>query len=501
MAIGAQLHAVDQVFSEPTLAMLNHRDAKIIVACLRGAFTAPEVTLRGTLPAPRLHRLISDYLAELVELGVFDASRDRDGAAWCRTWIKRGWLNTDAAGAGGNEIYALTANARSALTFVAANESDTLVATGTRVRVVQAEFHTLARQANPDRSARIADLNTEIGDRQAEIARLEGGGDVTTMGASELRGAIVLLRALSTDVGNDCVRLGERLDTRRRAIGRDLTGKRAGDILASSLDSITELLDQTPEGKLFADIVALFATDVDLDTMRANLDALLAAPAAQSLTAAERRDLRRIVDDLPVHIEPVIAARTRSVAALKTQLRRATGTELVVDQLLVGVENALSGWLATASSRSGIDIGIRPHRLEHGHLGEEFTTFAPAQDPEPAAINAPVGTLPDLSALRAMGGPSTTELRAAVATALEEAHTQERLGRSDGLVEADLLFNSLREELRRPVEIPGLLDVIGADTDYLIDTDSVVELHTLSNGQTRTFRTHRILFTRKDPTS
>lgn len=44
MAIGAQLHAVDQVFSEPTLAMLNHRDAKIIVACLRCAFTAPEVT-------------------------------------------------------------------------------------------------------------------------------------------------------------------------------------------------------------------------------------------------------------------------------------------------------------------------------------------------------------------------------------------------------------------------------------------------------------------------
>lgn len=503
VAIGTQVHAVEQVFSEPTLGMLNHRDARIIVACLRGAFTAPGVTLRGTLSAARLHRTVTDYLAELVELGVLDPSRDRDGATWCRTWVKRGWLNTDSAARGGNEVYALTANARSALSFIASNESDTLVATGTRVRVVQGEFHTLARQANPDRSARIADLEAEITDRQAEIARLRAGGDVITMGPDELRGAIVLLRALSTDVGNDCVRLGERLDIRRRTIGRDLAGQRAGHILSTSLDAITELLDQTPEGRLFADIVTLFATDVDLDTMRANRDALLAAPAAQALTAAERRDLRRIVDDLPVHIEPVIAARTRSVAALKTQLRRATGSELVVDQLLTNVENALTGWLAAATPRSSIDIGIRPHRLEHGHLGEEFTTFAAVVDPEPATSNPPTAVLPDFAELRAMGGPSTVELRAAVTAALEEAHTQERLGRSDGLVEADLLFNALPAELRRPVEIPGLLDVIAADTDYLVDPDSEMELRTVTNGRPRTFRTHRILFahkpTPKDP--
>ena len=499
MAIGSQLHAVDQVFAEPTLAMLNHRDAKVIVACLRGAFTAPDVTLRGTLPAARLHRTVTDYLAELVELGVLDPSRDRDGVTWCRTWIRRGWLNTDTAGVGGNELYTLTANARSALAFIASNEDNTLVATGTRVRVVQAEFHTLARRANPDRSARIAALETEIADRQAEIARLRAGGDIATMNAQELRGAIVLLRALSTDVGNDCVRLGERLDARRRAIGRDLNGQRAGDILTTSLDAITDLLDQTPEGRLFADIVSLFATDVDLDTMRANLDALLAAPAALQLTAAERRDLRRIVDDLPVHIEPVITARTRSVAALKTQLRRATGSELAVDQLLTSVENALTGWLATASARSSIDIGIRPHRLDHGHLGDEFTTFAAPPDPEPAAVNVPTGILPDFAALRAMGGPSTDELRDAVTAALEDAHTKERLGRSDGFVEADLLFNALPVELRRPVEIPGLLDVIAADTDYLVDTSCDMELHTDTAGRTRTFRTRRIIFTRKDP--
>lgn len=490
----AQFDAMASVFAKPTLSLLHDPRAQQVAACLRVAFSASDGSAVASVSSPRMHRAVSDCLVELTEHGVDVGGPGTDGAASCRRWIGKGWLHLDNAASGDGQVYTLTAAARAALSFVAANEEDALAATGSRVRVIQSQIVGLARRARPDRDERIADLEAEVADRIAEVGRLQAGGALQVIGADELRSDISLLHHLSVDLGNDCVRLGELLDERRRVIGRAVSSTmRPGELLDSYLDPITALLDDTIEGQLFAEVLDLYRNEVDVDRLRDALDVLLAAPVVRGLGFLEQARLRAVVDELPDFVEPVIKARSRSVAALRTQMRRLTGSELAVDTLLEQVEVALGAWLTGSTSHSKVDLGIRPPALSLDQLPDAFASFVEVEPPPPVRDAAHRPDLPDFEALWALGGPSLDELREVLETELARAASQASAGEGDGFVELDEVFNALPSALRRPVEIAGLVGLV-SDVDRLSDDAETRSLTTADrDGSERVFWLPRIV--------
>ena len=112
-----------------------------------------------------------------------------------------------------------------------------------------------------------------------------------------------------------------------------------------------------------------------------------------------------------------------------------------------------------AKARAHVDVGLLPAPLEVDVL--KLNTFDPDSEkaPEPLQdVSALMPAPPDLDEIRRQGGPRLDDLR---------TRLSEELG-AGGIASAARLFNDLPDELKRPVEVLGLLHLLagmGADID------------------------------------
>ncbi|MGN6599836.1 MAG: DUF3375 family protein, partial [Actinomycetes bacterium] len=238
-----------------------------------------------------------------------------------------------------------------------------------------------------------------------------------------------------------------------------------------------------------------------LAQLHEDLHALLTHPlAADILDVRDRRDLAAVVTLIEAGLNRVLATRTRVNKALRDiVMTHDPAQDRELDQVLRQLTGVLADFMEVTGPMTKVPLELLPaRRLTLAHLRERFHDARedlPLPDlPETEQEPQP----PPLADLLAQGGPTIEVLRAHLHAALDEAiSAAAAAGQAETVEEADELaaraaqfslaavFNDLTGDLRRPVEILGLLHLASND-DRLVSTAERETFHARRpDGSTR----------------
>lgn len=474
--IAGELARVKRAFAQPTLTLLHQRQAPVVITIFRAAFGRNN----KPIPTARLHAQVEDHLAEVRLAGETDVPTG-SGRDICQRWMRGQWL-VRSLDETGNEVYSLTSHAQQALELVKNLARDRATLSEHRITTILGTVRRFNSEANPDRSARVTILNTEIARLQAERDRLLEGADV--VGATEdymLEGFTELLSLISA-LPSDFARVEERFATIRTEILAAFRAedRPAGEVIDDYLSRADTLMTATQEGRAFEGAFALLRDDALVSQLREDLTDLLEHPySGRILSDAERAELRGTVRLVRDGLDRVLAQRSRVTATLKEYIvSHDVARDRELEQTLRQVESELMGWMATTGPRATHDVPLLPPRAGIENLRERF--FDPADDVLPERLPPAVpddGPAVSLAALMSQGGPQLASLRQRLEDSLTSSLPASSLGE---------FFERLEPSLRRPVEIFGLLH-LAADREWESEDATEVFTAVRADGSRRTF--------------
>jgi len=482
-----ELARVRDAFERPTLRLLDSRKwAPLRIAIFKCSFSRD----RRSVPADRLHTQVDIYLGEFSAAGI--ETPPGKGRALCVQWMRDQWLYRTNGPDG--EEYSLTSHALEALDLVQSLSRDRALISESRLNTILDSVRRWALEASPDAKARIDRLSVQIAELSAERDRLAAGGEALAASDERMLDGYVNLLDLISQLPSDFKRVEESVLAMHRKILQDFREdeRPIGEVLDDYLAKSDDLVRSTPEGRAFEGAFVLLRDEALLLDLRENLRSILEHPFAQALTPTETREFLTTVSVIRQGTEDVLAQRRRLSATLREHIvNHDVVKERELDQLLRSLNRELAVWMQTAGPRATVPVGLLPETVEIGHLRERF--YDPANSVPPPPLEDVTAEAPEplsLEEIRKQGGPSLVQLR----ERLVDAFTS---GDVDSVGE---MFNALPEELRRPVEILGLLHVI-AGVEALDDADGAETFETIRpNGTRRLFLAPRLSLTVEEAT-
>ncbi|KRF11311.1 hypothetical protein ASG90_16235 [Nocardioides sp. Soil797] len=479
--IEAELHRVRGAFATPTLTLLHQRQAPVVITLFRSAFGRSNTPI----PTARLHTQVATYLDRLRAAGEDDLPNG-SGKELCHRWMRGQWL-VRSIDERGREVYTLTSHAQQALELVKNLTRDRATLSEHRIATILGTVRRFNAEANPDRTTRVTLLNEEIARLQAERDRLVDGAEMVSATEDYMHEGYTELLSLISALPSDFARVEERF---ARIRGEILAAFRAedrpaGEVIDDYLERADLLMTRTHEGRAFEGAFALLRDDALVTQLREDLTALLDHPLSDRILGeADRAELRGTVRLVRDGLDRVLKQRSRVTATLKEYIVSHDGArDRQLEQTLRQVESELMTWMANTGPRATHDVALLPSRVTVDHLREKF--HDPADDvlPEriapPSPADAPSLTLAEL---KAQGGPRLGELRQRLDEALNDRLPADSLG---------ALFDSLEPELRRPVEIFGLLH-LAADRGWEGTEDLEEYAAQRHDGSRRSFAVPRL---------
>ncbi|MFF1876523.1 DUF3375 domain-containing protein [Leifsonia sp. NPDC058230] len=469
-----ELARVSSAFEQPTLSLLHQRQAPVVVTILNACFSR-EIRL---VPTARLHVLVEGMLAEMATSGMADVPTG-SGREVCLRWTRAQWLIRSTA-SDGSEVYSLTSHAQQSLDFIANLRQERTGLSEHRIANIVATARRINRESNPDRLSRIAILDAEITQLTVERDRLQAGGEIEAMSEDRMLEGFDELLSLVSQLPSDFKRVEEAFRTVRGEILDDFRAERRvpGEVIDRYLERIDQLITATPEGRAFDGAFALLRDDDLLDQLRKDVGALI-EQGESFLMDRDRKDLRGIVPLLRQGLDSVLDQRSRITDVLRTYITtRDAAKDRELDRVLRSLEGAVSTWLGMAGPRETVPVSLLPGEMQVEHLRERF--YDPSDD-------VPLPQMPEgddeqpealsIDELRRYGGPRMAELHAALL---------EAKARPGGWSLGEL-FSELPSELRRPVDVLGLLH-LATNSDELMRTDDAETYFAIRpDGSTRMF--------------
>lgn len=446
--IAGELARVREAFDKPTLRLLVRKWSPLVLAVFRTSFSGE----RRAVPAERLHTQVDTYLSELRSDG--EDTPALVGRALCLQWMNDQWLFRTTADSG-DEQYSLTSFALEALDLIHGLTRDRALISESRINTIVDAVRQVATDANPDRQARLDRLDVQIAQMTAERDRIAGGGDIAAATDDQMLDGYANLLDLIGQLPSDFKRVEESVLSMHRKIISDFRheDRPIGEVIDEYLTKTDELTAGTPEGRAFEGAFALLRDEALLLDLRNDLQTILDHPFAAALTAGEQRDFRGTVAVIRRGIDDVLDQRSRLTATLRDHIENHDVVrDRELDATLRRINQQLEVWMRTARPRDTVPVALIPTAVSVEHLRERFfdpATLLPPPPLEDVSDSAP--TPPSLTDIRTQGGPLLRELRDRLTAAVQA-------GDADTLGE---LFNSLPAELRRPVEILGLLHLLG----------------------------------------
>ena len=256
---------------------------------------------------------------------------------------------------------------------------------------------------------------------------------------------------------SDFKRVEESVLGMHRQIISDFRGedRPIGEVLDEYLAKTDELTTLTPEGRAFEGAFTLLRDEALLLDLKTDLQTILDHPFALALTVGEQRDFRGTVTIIRRGIDDVLAQRSRLTGTLRDHIvNHDIVRDRELDSTLRRINQQLAKWMERAGPRTTVPVLMTPAHIEVEHLRERF--WDPANEIPPPALEDVSETAPappNLEDIRTQGGPSLQRLRQ---TLIEKLAS----GDNDTVGE---MFNTLPDDLRRPVEILGLLHLLAPD--------------------------------------
>ncbi|TIC85654.1 DUF3375 domain-containing protein [Nocardioides sp. GY 10127] len=459
--VAAELARVQHAFAQPTLTLLHQRQAPVVMTLFREAFGRQN----RPVETARLHTQVEEHLAAV--RGAIGAELAAEllpvgsGRELCQRWMRGRWL-VRALDERGREVYTLTSHAQQALELVTTLTRDRATLSEHRIATILSTTRRFNAEANPDRGARVSLLNEEIARLEAERDRLVDGGELGGADTDYMSEGFTELLSLVSALPSDFARVEERFATIRTEILAAFRAEErpAGEVIDAYLARADALMTATHEGRAFEGAFALLRDDQTVGQLREDLAALLEHPLSDGILGdAERAELRGTVRLVRDGLDRVLAQRSRVTATLKEYIvSHDAQRDRELEQTLRHLEAELTTWMAATGPRATHDVPLLPARVGVEHLRERF--FDPADDVAPERLVAEdADTEPvTMSELVAQGGPRIGGLRARLDEALTSLDPADSLGE---------VFSRLEDDLRRPVEIFGLLH-LAAERDWAV---------------------------------
>lgn len=473
--IEGDIARVEAALDTPTLKLLDRKSAGLALPVFATLFPAGK---SEPIPVERFHTRVEALLAQLRGAG-YDTP-PADGKRLAAQWVREKWLFRDPGR--GEETYRLTGDAEQALEYVTRATRTQLNVSVSRIETMRRVVSEAAMAAHPDREERKRRLAEEIARLTAEYERIDAGGDLAVVTETELTEQFSnVLRELD-GLPADFRRVEEAVRGMHRAISKRFREEErpVGEVVDDYLDQSTQLLTATPEGRAFAGALELLRKRDWLSSLRDDLETILEHPLAGMLLPDETSQLRTAVDVMRRGIADVLDQRQRLTATLREHIENYDHIRNRELQLVLrGIDREVRTWMQTARPRDHVDLELLPPVL--GVPGLKLRTFDPDSERPPAALvdvsdQAPAGL--SLDDIRKQGGPSLDRLR----------RRMDEDAAAGGRASVAALFNGFPDELRRPVEVLGLMHLYtraGAD----VDVDRCEPVHTLRpDGTARSFR-------------
>lgn len=462
-AEGAYLGAV-RAFQNPMLDLLHKRHAPLVVALLSLVFTAE----RPVVPVADAHTEVGDALDQLRAAGHGDDLPVGGARELCRQWADAGWLVRQVVD-DDVEVYRLSAHAVGALEVAGRAGGARSRVSQSRVRTLLDAVERLALDADPDVMVRVARLDTEVRRLQAEIERLERTGEVDTVDDDELLEEAENVLHLVRELPADFARVAESIKAMQRdvvtALRRD--ERPTGDVLREYLQRGEQVMDATPEGRAFVGALRLLGDPRRIDELSGQLDTVLRHRFATRLPAARRAELREVVRRIEQGLDQVFAAQREASYVITAQLRNHDPLrDRQVDDLLRDVMTGLQAWLPDSRRGQAVTPLRRLPVADVEHLRQTPGDLRPAQTPDALPQWDDGVEVTDTDA-RAWGGPHYADL---------DAHLR-AFGADCPEVDLAAAFSAAPEQLRRPVDLLGLLELAHqrgmTESDELAFVDAV----------------------------
>lgn len=442
--IEGELKRVLGAFDKPTLKLLDRKWAPFTLAVFKSAFSRE----RQSVQAERLHVQVDAYRGELMSVG--EKVPDRGGRALCVQWMNDQWLyrSTDDEG---EEQYSLTSHALEALSLVDDLTRDRVLISESRLTTILQTVRHWATEANSVREDRIQRLEEQIAELTRERDRLAEGGEVFAADDERMLEGYFDLTDLIGQLPSDFKRVEEAVTSMHRKIINAFReeDRLIGEVLDEYLAKTDELMSATVEGRAFEGAFALLRDEGLLLDLKNDLQTILDHPFAEALTPPERTHFRGTVAVIRQGIDDVLAQRTRLTTTLREHIvNHDLIKERELETLLRDINRELATWMQQARPRSNVPLELMPGTLEIAHLRERF--YDPGSEAPPPPLDDVSDGAPEppsLEEIRKQGGPLLEQMRRALLEAFG-AGTVESVGEA---------FNDLDTELRRPVELLGLL--------------------------------------------
>lgn len=472
--IAGEYARIETALNTPTLRLLDRASAGVALPIFSCVFTQDV----QSIPVERFQALVEALLDELRSVGypMPSVSAKTLVARWVRD---EKWLYRDPGR--GQETYQLTGAAREALDYVNRATRTQLNMSLSRIETMRRVVAETALAANPDREERKLRLAKDIAHLQAEYERLDDGGELVEASESELTERFSnVLRELD-GLPSDFRRVEEAMRVMHRRIAKGFRedDRPIGEVVDDYLNQAADLMSSTPEGRAFGGALELFRKPDWLTSLRTDLNAILAHPWAGTLLPVEQAQLRSTVDVIRRGRDDVLAQRQQLSATLHEHIENYDHVKnRELDAVLRDLDQQIRVWMESARARDHVLVELIPPALSIDTL--KVRTFDPDDERAPAPLQDKTLDAPkalSLDEIRTMGGPSLPELRERIDRELSAGKLSTAAG----------LFNDLPMQLRRPVEILGVLHLL-ARVGARIEHTSQEEAQAIRpDGSTRVF--------------
>lgn len=433
----------------PAVRFLARRQAAFVVAVFRTAFR-PEVS---QIQTHLLHLLVEQAQSELAAEGLeVPAGSGRDV---CRGWMRDQWLRR-LSSSDDAEVYVKTAHAEDALTTIERNVRERPQLSESTIATVLHAARQCAMDANPDAQVRLARLDEQIAVLQVERNRIAGGGEIEVASDARMLERLANLNRLLADLPADFLAAAEAIDEIHRELADAF---RADDRPASAVirDYLNRLeaLGEDARAAAFLGASELFRNDAARQGLRDDLDVFLSHPFTRHARPELLARARGAVVLFQSGVDQVLARRRRASETLRARIELRTDRDGEVRALLDDIGDRLIE-IGRSGRRWNSPPGVLPSEVEVGHLPTRFhdpndhTPPPPLHDPD---FDGHEAGGPTFDELRRYGGPSYRALHDAIASRLVD----------HGIVSVAEIFADLDPNMRRPVDLLGLLQLAGAE--------------------------------------
>ncbi|WP_405216522.1 DUF3375 family protein [Agrococcus sp. Ld7] len=443
MAIRSEHDATLRAFNEPALDILRAKHASWTIALLRDAF--------GTDAAP----ITAAQMETLIESGT-QALRDDDHEVpdstpnrILRGLVRKNLLTSYFDGDGVQKVRP-TSHSQRALEYVREIVGDHRMISVSRVKTILESARAAAFDANESREERIRALQRQRDELDAEIQRLEGGGEVQTITPDGFTQAFSNLVDQIGSLPTDFLTITDSLEELRHDLLERYRDEQLGrsDIVDAYTSRANGMLTETPEGRAYLGAHELFLDETLLDGFRENIASLLRHPHAQLISRADRAQARATPNIIQSGMDGVIARRDAVVRTISSKIRRYDAMrrrELV--EVLDRVDAGITAALERTTARWRKELPFMPERVALDpwvRSYPELTRHAPPKRLEAAGGASPAAV--DWDDLSRRAGPDWDQIAAALVAA-----------RAAGGTTVGAVLAHLPEGRKRPVDLIGVI--------------------------------------------